>query len=133
MNASATIRRMNQTIVKKSQAPYDTPFNANKLPHVVDDTQGAVVVFDGWQNLPPQNLTPEEALDRAFKRSICIQRTQIRNRVVFMHPRLNTQMIVDKVIDPYVEQEKQDRRDRQGLTSRKSFLDETFDEESDED
>lgn len=129
MNASAIIRKMNQTIVKKSQAPYDKPFNPNKIPRVVDDTEGAVVVFDGWQNLPPQNLSPEEALDRAFKRAICIQRTQIMNRVTYHHARLGCTMIVDSIIDPYEEHERNERKER--TISRKSYDDNNFDDDDD--
>lgn len=119
MNASSIIRKLNQTVVKKSQAPYNVPFDPQNIPHVVDATPGRVIVFDGWQNLPAQDLDPDEALKRAFTRAITIQRAQIQNRVTFHHERLNTIMIVDSVKDPFKIKAEQDRQAR--LSTRKSM------------
>ncbi len=117
-----SIRQINQQQAKKSLPPYDTPMTIKTIPKIVDDTPGAVIVFDGWQNLPPQNLTPEVALDRAFKRSVSIQHYQIRNRLVYFDKQLKMTMIVKKVLDPVKVIEEQERRDKQSPQVRKTFL-----------
>lgn len=112
------IRKINQNEARKSQAPYDKPFIRANLPRIIDDTSGAVVVFDGWQNLPPQNLSSEDALNRAFNRCICIQKAQIRNRLTFVAEKLlKRTMIVQTVLSPYKVAEEEERKKRQGKTT----------------
>jgi hypothetical protein len=112
------ISLINQTIAKKSLPPYDKVMHP-KGPKIVDDTPGKVVIFDGWQNLPPQNLDAKTALENAFTRSICIQNAQIRNRVMFYSSGLKQHMRIATVINPFVlraeEQRKKELKARKEL------------------
>lgn len=119
-----TIRTINQRQAKKSLPPYDKPFNPQKLPHVVDDAPGKVVIFDGWQNLPPQDINPEQGVEQAFTRAISIQRRQIMNRVTYHHERLGCTMIVDAIVDPFKVREDNEKKARQN--ARKSFTESKF-------
>lgn len=128
--ASAIIRRINQQEAKKSLAPYNKPMHA-KGPRIVDDTEGAVVIFDGWQNLPPQNLDANEALERAFTRAISIQKRQIMNRVTFYHPRLQETMIMTKIVDPFELREAEEKKAR--ALARQTLIRDDRDEFEDDD
>ena len=123
---SLKIRHINQRQAKKSMAPYDKPIHKDG-PKIVDDTQGAVIIFDGWQNLPPQNLNANTALEQAFVRSINIQRRQIMNRITFYHPSLQQKMILTDIIDPFELREKEEKKIR--ALARQTLIEKSVEED----
>jgi len=112
------ISSINQKMALKSLAPYNVPIS-HEGPSIMGETPDGVVIFDGWQTLPPITMDPEKALDQAFARCICIQRQQIRNRVTYFDKLENRTTLLKYVLDPFKmraeEEEKQERLARKSM------------------
>lgn len=125
--------RQLQRLARNCEAPYNVPMNPEG-PSVVKDTPGKVVVFDGWVNLPPQDLDPTVALERAFTRCICIQNRQCLKMVRYCNTKVDKEATkinasVNFVIDPFKLREEQEKKEEQARQreeekARKAYMDE---------
>lgn len=104
--------RINQKDVKHLKSPYDQLMD-RKGPHIAEKRPRSVVIFDGWQNLPPQRgIDPEKALENAFVRAISIQRHQARKGLVYFDKILGREKRLQNsdILDPFKMREEEQKR-----------------------
>jgi hypothetical protein len=122
-----------QKLARNCEAPYNVPMKPEG-PSIVSETPGKVIIFDGWVNLPPQDLEPTVALERAFTRCICIQNRQRTKVVRYCNTKVDKDATeinacVNYTIDPFKLREEREKKAEQARqkkeeAARKAYMEE---------